>query len=134
LKIILLDQKNYVELLSIDDNAAKNFNTLAPSLSILRTIRVSIYLVCDNSEILSKNSFLRYCYTLGYYIYYLEYFSSFLRVAVVVYGKNDFAENLVRYRFENNFIPTIKIIRMFKLGARVLKFFAALSSILKSST
>jgi len=34
-KIILLDfQNDYVERLSIDDNAAKNFNILASNLSV----------------------------------------------------------------------------------------------------
>jgi len=33
LKIILLDQNNYVERLSINDNATKNVNILATSLN-----------------------------------------------------------------------------------------------------
>jgi len=35
LKIILLDQNNYVEYLSVDDNAATIFNVLAISLNEL---------------------------------------------------------------------------------------------------
>jgi len=34
LKIILLDQNNYVERLNIDDKAAKSFNILATSLNV----------------------------------------------------------------------------------------------------
>jgi len=35
LKIILLDQNNYVELVNIFDNVVKNFNILVTSLNVL---------------------------------------------------------------------------------------------------
>jgi len=48
---------------------------------------------------------------------------------LTLHGKNGFAEifeNLTKYRFENNFVWTIKILcRTFKLVARMLKLFTA---------
>jgi len=51
-KIILLDQNNYVESLSVDNNAAKSFNIRATSLNVLHD-----YFDDPNKFIFSVSSF-----------------------------------------------------------------------------
>jgi len=54
---------------------------------------------------------------------------------IIARKENGFAEvskNLARYRSENNFVWIIKIIRMLKLVARMLKLFAASINVLRN--
>jgi len=72
-----------------------------------------------------------------YFIYHVIISSAFVLqdslkntpLNLTLLGKNSFAEifkNLTKYRSENNFVRTIKILcRTFKLVARMLKLFAA---------